>query len=271
MLLAVFLNGWEETLISYPVYVFSFYTVVVLTLFLQKTLPAFYKSTKQKVYGHPFGNQYMTDAAFKVRVSLYISLAINLGYSVFKLATGLLSASVWIGSIAIYYILLSVIRFLLLRYLNSRKDAPDLPAEHRCCRLCGILMILINLALSGIILFMVLKPETPVYSNIYVITSATYTFYTVTVSIMDLVRYRKYQSPVLSAAKAIRFAAALVSLLSLETTMLLQFGNDELFRRRMTALTGAGVCLIVLGMSIFMIVKAGRALRAEKEGSTREG
>lgn len=52
-----------------------------------------------------------------------------------------------------------------------------------------------------------------------------------TVSVIDLVKYRKYKYPVLSAAKAIRFAAALVSLLSLETAMLAQFGDDESFRR----------------------------------------
>ena len=75
-----------------------------------------------------------------------------------------------------------------------------------------------------------------------------------------MIKCRKYKSPVLSASKAIRFASALVALLSLETAMLAQYGNDEVFRRVMTSLTGAGVCIIVLAMSVYMIVKANREL-----------
>ncbi|MEE1318924.1 MAG: hypothetical protein UHD05_05375 [Ruminococcus sp.] len=65
----------------------------------------------------------------------------------------------------------------------------------------------------------------------------------------------------MSAAKALRFAAALVSLLSLETVMLMQFGNDESFRRLMTALTGAGVFIMVFGMSVYMIIRANREIK----------
>ena len=79
-------------------------------------------------------------------------------------------------------------------------------------------------------------------------------------SLIHIFRYRKYQSPVLSAAKAIRLAAALVSLLSLETAILTRFGDDEVFRRLMTASTGAGVCIIVLGISVYMIVRATRKI-----------
>lgn len=108
-------------------------------------------------------------------------------------------------------------------------------------------MMCINLTLGGIVVNMILSQRTPAISDVFVITSATYTFYILTVSIMDLIRYRKFQSPVLSAAKAIRFTQALVSLLSLEASMLVQFGNDDGYRRLMLALSGAGVCAIIGG------------------------
>ena len=61
----------------------------------------------------------------------------------------------------------------------------------------------------------------------------------------------------LSGAKAVSFAAALVSLLSLETAMLSQFGEgDLLFRRLMTGATGADVCCIVLATAVYMIAAA---------------
>ena len=122
-------------------------------------------------------------------------------------------------------------------------------------------MVLLNLSLTAIVIQMVWQNKAYSYPEIIIIAVATYTFYTVTVSIIDLVKYRKFKSPVMSAAKAIRFAAALVSLLTLETAMLVQYGDDELFRRLMTALTGAGVCIIVLGMSVYMVIRANKEIR----------
>lgn len=256
----VFIKGWKESPIAYAVYVLAFYMVSVLCLFFGKVLPKQYKEIKQKIYANPFGNKYMTDAAFKVRVSLYSSLAINLAYSAFKLISGIFYSSLWIEAFAVYYILLSVIRFILLHHIERKKDA-GLIEEYRSYRISAVLMMFINLTLSGIVLNMIVKNEAAAYSDIYVITSAAYTFYILTVSIIDLVKYRKYKSPVMSSAKAIRFAQALVSLLSLEASMLVQFGDDESYRRLMLALTGAGVCIIVLAMSVYMIIRSVKEIK----------
>ena len=256
----VFIRGWEETPIAYAAYVVSFYTVLVISMFLTQVLPKQYREVHQKIYDHPIGNRYMTDAAFKVRISLYISLGINLVYSAFKLLSGIYYASLWIGGVAIYYILLAVIRFVLLYHMERKKDA-GVAEEYRSYRTSAVLMMLINLTLSGIVLNMIVKNESAAYSDIYVITSAAYTFYMLTVSTKDLIKYRKYQSPVMSASKAIRFASALVSLLSLEASMLVQFGDDEAYRRLMLALTGAGVCAIVLSISAYMIVKSNNEIK----------
>ena len=61
----------------------------------------------------------------------------------------------------------------------------------------------------------------------------------------------------------ISLTAALVSMLSLETAMLTQFGaaDDPMFRRIMTASTGVGISIIVLGMAIFMIVKSTKQMK----------
>ena len=256
----VFIKGWKESPIAYAVYVLAFYTVSVLCLFFGKVLPKQYKEIKQKIYANPFGNKYMTDAAFKVRVSLYSSLAINLAYSAFKLISGIFYSSLWIEAFAVYYILLSVIRFILLHHIERKKDA-GLIEEYRSYRISAVLMMFINLTLSGIVLNMIVKNAAAAFSDIYVITSAAYTFYILTVSIIDLVKYRKYKSPVMSSAKAIRFAQALVSLLSLEASMLVQFGDDESYRRLMLALTGAGVCIIVLAMSVYMIIRSVKEIK----------
>lgn len=256
----IFLMGWDESPIAYAVYVVAFYAVMTLSLFFAIVLPKRYKEIKQKVYNHPLGNKYMTDATFKVRISLYTSLAINLVYSAFKLVSGIYYSSLWIEAFAIYYILLSVIRFVLLHHMERKKDA-GIIEEYRSYRVSAVLMMLINLTLSCIVLSMIVQNKSAAYSDVFVITSATYTFYILMVSLIDLFKYRKYESPVISASKAIRFAQALVSLLSLEASMLVQFGNDESYRRLMLAISGAAVCALVLFMSVYMIVKANKEIK----------
>lgn len=259
LLTLVFVKGWDTSVLAYGVYVAAFYTLTVLCAFFAYAFPKQYKRIKRKIYEHPLGNQYMTDAAFRVRVSLYTSLTINLVYSAFKLASGIYYSSFWIGAIAVYYILLSFIRFMLL-YSMQRKQNAGLIAEYRSYRVCAVLMVFLNLTLSGIVLNMILGEKTSSVSDVYVITNAAYTFYVLTVSIIDMIKYRKYKSPVMSAAKAIRFAQALVSLLSLEASMLMQFGEGEGYFNLMLALTGAGVCVMILSMLVSMMIRANREI-----------
>ena len=262
-----FLKFGETSPLSYISYALSAYTLTVVCIFFAKVFPTWSQEVKQKIYDHPFGNQYMTDAAFKVRVTLYVSFGINFFYSVFKLISGIVMSSFWWGAIAIYYMLLAFIRFLLLRYMRADEKSPQgLLAEYRRYRLCGILLMLLNISLSGVVFQMVWQNKAYSYPGTLIFVAAAYTFYTVTVSIVEIVQYRKYNSPVLSASKAIRLAAALVSLLSLETAMLAQFGTEEEagFNQLMTALTGAGVCILVLAISVYMIVHATKEIKKIK-------
>ena len=78
-----------------------------------------------------------------------------------------------------------------------------------------------------------------------------------------MVKFRKQNSPVLSAAKGINLASALVSMLALETAMLSQFGSEEspVFRRVMNSATGGAVCSVWLGMAVYMMVRATQNLK----------
>ena len=259
-LTVVFARGWDETPAAYAIYVLSFYTLSALTLFFCTAFPERFRQLRERVRAHPLGSRYMTDAAFKVRLSLYLSLGINLAYSVFKLVSGIRYRSLWIGAMAVYYILLSTIRFLLLYHMQRRWDT-GIRGEYRSYRTAAELMLCITLMLSCIVLSMVLEQKAPAFSDVFFITSAAYTFYILTLSIVDLVRYRKYKSPVLSAAKAVRFVQALISLLSLEASMLVQFGDDDRYRRLMLSLSGAGVWAATAAISVYMIVRANQEMK----------
>ena len=94
------------------------------------------------------------------------------------------------------------------------------------------------------------------YAGYLIYIMAMYAFYNIITAVMNVVKYRKYRSPVMSAAKVVSLAATLVSMLSLETAMLTQFGStdSEQSRRIMTACTGAGVCTMILAMAVYRFI-----------------
>jgi hypothetical protein len=123
-----------------------------------------------------------------------------------------------------------------------------------------------NLALAVIIVFIVVWNRTFYYHEITTITLAAYTFTTFTFAIINIIRYRKYESPVYSTAKAISLIAASVSMLTLETAMLTTFstGNDAGFRQLMLSLTGAAVTVFAITMAVLIIVRGNKKLKTLK-------
>lgn len=263
-LVAVFVKGLDTSPLAYAVYVVAFYTLSVITLACIKVFPGYYRNIKQGIYDNKFGNRYMTDAAYRTHFSLYTSLGINLLYVATNLFTGIWYRSVWSITLAAYYIILAVMRFLLLRFANQTGIGKDRVKECRRSRLCGIILMTVNLALSGVVVLVIVQDKGFEYNGILIYVMAMYTFYVTTHSVINIFKFRKYNSPVMSTAKTINLAAALVSMLSLETAMLSQFGGENTspyFDQIMVGATGAGVSMIVLTMSVYTIIHANRELK----------
>ena len=265
--IAVAVFNIQNPVLQYVSYIASAYALIVTCTGLAYVNTAI-GGVKKFVSDHPLmkkfrstevGEKYMTDVRFRAGVSLYQGFFINLLYIAMKLVSGIVYRSTWFIALAVYYILLAVMRFLLVRRLNVQDEASEL----RRYRLCGIMLLFMNQALTGIVVFMVQQNRSFDYPGLLIYAMAAYAFYAVTIAIINIVKTRKHKSPILSAAKAINLVAALVSILSLETAMLAQFGGDDdpLFRQVMTGATGGGVCTIVIGMAIYMIWRANKNLK----------
>ena len=256
--------------IEYASYVCSTYALII-TITGYPHWIAFVNAVKQHIREHPImqklrnttlGGRFFSDVRFRTEVSLYQGLLINLLYIAMKMFSGIYYRSVWFIALAIYYILLASMRVMLLRRGKRRTDRYPMEEEIRRYRLCGIILLIMNQALAGIVIFMVYQNRGFDYPGLLIYAMATYSFYSVITAVINIVKFRKHGSPVMSAAKAINLVAAMVSILSLETAMLAQFGgDDETFRAVMTGATGGGVCTIVIGMAIFMIWKSTRQMK----------
>lgn len=271
-LIYIFVKGLEETPAAYAVYVLAFYTLSVVCVFLGMVLPGQYREIKRKIYENPVGNRYMTDMAFRTHISLYASLTVNLLYVGVNILSFILYRSMWFVVLAGYYMILSVMRFLLVRYVRKVGIGKDRLGELRSAMLCSFILLTVNFALSGAVLMILYQNRGFEYHGVLIYVMAAYTFYMTTHTIIDLIKYRKQRSPVMTTAKVIALSAALVSMLSLETAMFSQFGQDMKpgDQRLMIALTGAGVSITVITMSVYMIVSAGRKIKLH-QGDTYDG
>ena len=135
-------------------------------------------------------------------------------------------------------------------------------------RACGWIFLLMNLALTLIVFFMLYWNRTFTHHMITAIAMAAYTFTALTVAIVNIVKYRKYNSPVFSATKAISFAAACVSMLTLTSTMLTTFKDetmDTFAQKSMLAAVGFSVSGVVVLMAIYMIMHSTKRLKEMKK------
>lgn len=250
----VLLSGAEGPL-SYAAYAASAYGLVVAATGAFRVT----RRIRQGIEDHPLGGRFLQDVRFRAEISLYSGFVVNLLYIVLKMASGIYYRSLWFVSLAVYYMLLAVMRFSLL----CRRRKSGRAAELHRYRLCGIVLLLMNLALGVIVALMVHQNRGYEYPGTLIYAMAAYSFYAVTAAIVNIVKFRKHGSPVLSAAKAISLVAAMVSILSLETAMLARFGggDDPFFRKAMTGATGGGVCVIVLGMAVYMLARSTKEIR----------
>jgi hypothetical protein len=225
----------------------------------------------KKIQNTRVGQLFLGSAVFRSEVSLHQGLAVNILYVIIKVVSGIIYKSVWLLSFGVYYLLLAIMRGTLVHYvhsaaLNGKKIGEDMRGEFRSYLACGVVLLLMNQVLALIVAYIVHENQGFRYAGFLIYAMALYAFYSIITAIINVIKYRKQGSPLLSAAKVISLTAALVSMLSLQTAMISEFGGDDyLFRRMMTAISGGVVCTFVLGMAIYMIVRSTRFLRLRSE------
>ena len=249
--------------ISIISYVLSFYTLTIVCFRLPDIIKIINKTKNENKYLVLWRN----DSHLRMKTSLIASFIINIIYAIFQFFIGLYHGSFWFYSMFSYYLLLAVMRYLLIRHIlvNKANEKPKVELKKYC--LCGWIMLLLNLALSLMIFFMVYWNKTFNHHQITTIVLAAYTFTSFAIAIINYIKYKKLKSPVYSAAKAISLTSACVSIITLEATMLTSFGNDMDIgvRKMLLACTGWVISVFVLFLAINIIYNGMKQLKNYKE------
>ena len=173
------------------------------------------------------------------------SLVFNLAFCAYNLGMGIFSKSWWLLTLGIYYLILSVVRFLVLRAKRCKQSLT---------RVVGIMLLILSLSLAGTVILAVLKDRGQQLHEILMISMALYAFSKITLAAINLVKARDSYSIKLITLRNISFADAFVSIYALQRSMLVSFGEMSTSKTQLfNILTGTAVWIIVLLLGINLI------------------
>ncbi len=267
-LIFIFAANKTESAAAYPIYGLSAYSLMIWLVSAPKLLRAvktgiMNNRAVKKIAGTKIGGRYLSDMAFRGSIGIYQGMAVNFLYLLFRVIAGIRYASVWFISIAVYYLVLGTLRaYLIFSYRRRKKYG--LSYEYRCYRRTAWFLFLLNIPMGGMIVLMIRANAGYTYPGYVIYLSALYTFYTMILSVVNLVRFRKIGSPILSAAKVLNFVASMMSILGLQTAMIAQFSEgDTNFRRLMNTVTGSGVYGTVIIIAVCMLIHSAQRRKEE--------
>ena len=269
----------QDNLYPYVIWGYVFLGVMCVTVgyciygFI-KILPDLNERVLKWSENKPFWGRLFREYGFRTILFSIGSFVINLAFAVYNGSIAIVINSVWFGALAAYYVLLIVLRGTILVYHAFRRKAVKagqteditLRKDTRIYGVCGIVLLLLPIALSFAILQMVRANDSFVHTGITIYAYAIYAFYKIIVSVYNFVKTRHTNEMTVRAAKNINLADAFVSILALQTAMFREFdaAGDAVNVATMNAVTGAIVCALTAAIGVFMIVIAIKKTRKER-------
>ena len=180
------------------------------------------------------------------------SLSFNIAFAIYHLVMGLLTSSWWLLTLGSYYLVLSIVRFVVLR---AHANKPFV------ARFTGWMLMLLSIPLAGTVILSVARDRGHTLPMIVMIAMAAYAFTKITLATINLIKARRSTSATLISLRNISFADAFVSMFALQRSMLVSFeGMTDAEIVIMNASLGTAVWALV-----FLLGK--NLLRRKKYGS----
>ncbi len=258
LLIYVFSCHLERTPLAYISYLLSTYALIIFTVWFYK-ICEFSNNTikKSKLY-----KLYKENELLITKKSLVAATILHFVYGIFKLEAGIYYMSWWFITFAIYYLILCLMKLSIVKDFKN-EIGKNLKKEYKKLKLTGIILLFLNLILSGMIVLIIKQNQQITYAGFIIYIVAMYDFYLIISAIINVIKYRQNHSPLLASTKCLNLTVAMISMISLEVAMVSEFGtNDSAFKMIMTSIMGFVVCVINTSMSIYMIVKSNKKLKS---------
>ena len=212
------------------------------------------------------------DYVLRTFIFTTFSFIITLAFCIFNLSVGIFYGIVWDLSIGIYYLLLVIIRVVVgyyeIKWKKQKISSIEKEEKRKNVYLAqSILLFIIDLALIAPITLMMLQEKSVDYSPVIAITIAAYTVYKIVMASINFRKTRKSNHLSVKIFRNINFIDALVSILTLQYTLIMTFGTgieDNL--KTICAISSFAVWSALIIISITTLINAVN-IKKQKEPS----
>ncbi len=210
------------------------------------------ENIKIKLEKSNFIKKLLSDFQFRTSMFLLISLIINLLYAAYNGFLGITTNSVWFKSSSVYYFILIVMRFSFVLTMKSKGKIKEASA----IKFVGFMLFVMSVVLAVINYLSLSQNIILKYGTVTMITIATYTFSKLAIAIAKAVKYKNSNNVLMIITKNIRLAEVAVSMLTMQRSMLVSFGEgSSSVSLTLNAFTGILAFAFVLILGIRMCLK----------------
>lgn len=218
---------------------------------------------------HPVVRHMIDDREFRSMRMALMGFLMNVIFAVFNGIIGIYARSAWNGSMAFYYILLSIMRFSVIRYNHTVAGRRKTMSMHRkeinIYKNTSILISIMSIGLGGAVILLVNVEGGKQYPGFTIYAFALYAFIKSGMAIKNRIQASLKHKPILIAGRTISYIDGWVAILMLQTALLAAFDDmSSNWCRMMNGITGIAVCLITLITGIFGVISS-KKMKMEME------
>ena len=203
-------------------------------------------------------SRWKTDYDFRTAFGAIGSLAVTMSFALYNGFLGVYHSSLWHGTICVYYIILTVLRGLILKFLHNRREQ----SEQKIYLTASVLLLGLNVCLIVPISLMVVQQKPVNLTMIPAIAMATYTTYKITMASVNLKQRKKSSDSLIRLLRTINFIDALVSILTLQNTLIMVNAKGNMSELLpLTAVTSGAIWALILLLSVSAFLKGVRSIR----------
>ena len=277
--MAILIIGYEGNIaleiLAYTLFGLSALTLAYSVYFIVRWIPSLKNKIIEAIDSKKFTRTLREDYGFRTVIFAIGSFCMSIAFGFFNGYMGIAYASIFNGALAMYYIVLALVRggVLVHHGKGAKKDdtyhEKDDEKRAKIYRNVGILILVLSIALSGIIAQMIFDDRHFSYPGWTVFAFAAYAFFKITMSIINLFKARKHDDMTVKAIRNVNLTDAMVSILALQTALLHAFGTEGIDISLYNTLTGCVVSAGTYAIGIIMIVTGAKALKKIKNGEKK--
>ena len=213
-----------------------------------------------------FFDRWKTDYDFKTVTAAFGSLFVTALFALYNGFLGVYHASLWHGSICVYYLVLVILRTTVIAAgkKTERMEEPN-RVQTKVYVASAVLLLLLNLCLVVPVSLMVVQQKPVHMTLIPAIAMAAYTTYKVIMASVHLKRRKRSSDRLVRLLRTISFIDALVSVLTLQNTLIMvNMKSESSEMLTLSAITSAAIMLAVLALSVAAMIRGVVSLKSKE-------